>query len=201
MSTIEKKYKEHSVRPSDINEHLPVLCEYASKCTHITEAGVRSAVSSYAFAKGLLGNPKAKLIQIDLHDHPNIQQFIRDCANEGISVTFYEKSDLDCPMETTDLLFIDTWHIYGHLKRELARWHVCVNKYIIMHDTTVDEWYGDSTRCQWNIPEQVKQSGYPELEIRMGLWPAIVEFLSQHPEWVIEKRLTNNNGLTILRRV
>jgi hypothetical protein len=201
MSVLEQKYAERCRAPSDINEHLPVLRDYASKCQHVTETGVRSAVSSYAFATALVGRPNVKLIQVDLNDHPNIQQFKRDCANEGLSVKFYEQSDLECPMESTDLLFIDTWHIYGHLKRELARWNEFVNKYIILHDTTVDEWHGESIRCMMNISEQVKQSGYPELEIRMGLWPAVVEFLSQHPEWVIEKRLTNNNGLTILRRI
>ena len=50
MSVIEQKYKQRCTTPSDINEHLPVLRDYASKCTHITETGVRSAVSSYAFA-------------------------------------------------------------------------------------------------------------------------------------------------------
>jgi len=34
-----------------------------------------------------------------------------------------------------------------------------------------------------------------------GLWPAIREFLGTHPEWKIEKRFKNNNGLTILARV
>jgi hypothetical protein len=33
-----------------------------------------------------------------------------------------------------------------------------------------------------------------------GLWPAVEEFLAAHPEWKIEKRFTNNNGLTILAR-
>ena len=98
------------------------------------------------------------------------------------------------------MLFIDTWHVYGHLKRELAHWHAYVKKYILMHDTTVDEIRGESLRVGANIAQQVIDSGYPEEEIRMGLGPAIAEFLEEHPEWVVEKKYTNNNGLTVLAR-
>jgi len=34
-----------------------------------------------------------------------------------------------------------------------------------------------------------------------GLWPAVEEFINEHPEWKIKERFTNNNGLTILERV
>ena len=34
-----------------------------------------------------------------------------------------------------------------------------------------------------------------------GLWPAVEEFLNEHSEWQLETRYTNNNGLTILKRV
>jgi hypothetical protein len=201
MSILEKKYNERCVQRSDINEHLPTLREYANQCIHITETGVRSAVSSYAFATGLLGKPGNRLIQIDLNNHPNIQQFIKDSKDEGVNVIFYEQSDLECPMENTELLFIDTWHVYGHLKREFARWHSYVSKYMILHDTTVDEWQGETIRNGWNAQQQSKETGIPVDEITKGLWPAVTEFLSEHPEWVLEKRFTNNNGLTILRRV
>jgi len=200
MSVIELKYHQRCAQPSDINEHLQVLRDYASRCTHITETGVRSAVSSYAFAAGLLGKPHNKLIQIDLNNHENIQTFLKECSTESINAIFYEQSDLDCPLEKTDLLFIDTWHIYGHLKRELARWNSYVTKYIILHDTTVDGIYGETIRCGWDAVAQSKSSGIPVDEINKGLWPAVTEFLASHPEWTLEKRLTNNNGLTILAR-
>ena len=187
--------------PSDINEHLPTLKEYALKVNHITECGVRSVVSSYAFASGLLGKCNNKLIQVDLETNQNVINFQEECKAEDINVIFYQQSDLDCPIENTDLLFIDTWHVYGHLKRELNRWNSFVSKYIILHDTTVDEWQGESIRVGWNPYEQSKQTGIPVEEIVKGLWPAVEEFLTLHPEWQIEKRYTNNNGLTILKRV
>lgn len=199
-SIIYNKYNERCREPSDIYEHLPTLYEYSKKVNHITECGVRGVVSSYAFAAGLIGNPNNRLIQVDLETNYSVSQFGNECSAEGIKCTFYQQSDLDCPIEQTDILFIDTWHVYGHLKRELARWHSYVNKYIIMHDTTVDEWQGETIRLNMNAQQQSAQSDIPLEEIKRGLWPAVEEFLAAHPEWIIERRYTNNNGLTILTR-
>jgi len=197
---LEDQYKIKSTTPSDVNEHLPTLCKLAEECTHITEAGVRSVVSSYAFATALKGKADHTLVQVDLVKSPNVTQFQAECKAEGVHTLFYEESDLTCPLADTDMFFIDTWHIYGHLKRELARWHSYTKKYIVMHDTTVDEWLGETIRNGWNAVEQSKQTGIPVDEITKGLWPAIDEFLKEHPEWLLEKRYTNNNGLTILKR-
>lgn len=186
--------------PSDINEHLPSLHRYATECDHITECGVRTVVSSYAFASALVGRENTKLVQVDPQSHSNVYTFGQECAAEGLNVVFHNQSDLICPMEQTDLLFIDTWHVYGHLKRELARWNSHVKKYIILHDTTVDEWLGETIRVGWDAHKQSRESGIPVHEIQKGLWPAIDEFLKEHLEWVLHQRFTNNNGLTILRR-
>lgn len=186
---------------SDINEHLPVLLRYTKQCSSVVECGVRDVVSSYAFAYGLIDTPNNQYLMVDPKKSSQIEPFLNLCRNNGINASFVEQSDLDCPLVTTDLLFIDTWHIYGHLKRELARWNTSVNKFIILHDTTTDEWYGETIRNEWNAEEQSRESGIPVEEIRKGLWPAVEEFLATNPEWKIELRLTNNNGLTVLSRV
>jgi hypothetical protein len=201
MATIQDNYIRECNTPSDIFQHLPTLYKYAKECNHITECGVRGVVSSWAFAYGLLGRSPVKLIQTDPGTNQNVVNFGETCNNNGIPCTFYNESDLTCPMEATDLLFIDTWHVYAQLKRELGRWNEHVRKYIILHDTTVDEWQGETIRNGWNAKEQSNQFGFPVHEINMGLWPAVVEFLAAHPEWILEKRYTNNNGLTILKRI
>ena len=198
---IKEIYKFFVNHPSDINEHLPTLHDYAMQCNHVTECGVRGVVSSWAFAAGLLDKAQAQLVQVDLDTNQRVVDFGGLVRAAGIDVTFYQQSDLECPMEQTELLFIDTWHVYGHLKRELARWNSNVSKYIILHDTTVDEIYGETIRNGWNAEEQSKQTGIPVEEILKGLWPAVTEFLEEHPEWILEKRYVNNNGLTILRRI
>ena len=50
--------------PSDINEHIPTLIDYASECEHITEMGVRAITSTWAF----LGAAPKKLISYDIEN-------------------------------------------------------------------------------------------------------------------------------------
>lgn len=187
--------------PSDIHEHLPILHEYAKKCSTIVECGVYEVTSSYAFAAGLLGTPNASLTMIDPYVSSKTPAFLDQCGREGIVARFIHSSDLTISPIETDLLFVDTWHVYAQLKRELAHWHASVRKYMLLHDTTVDEWYGEAVRGRADIERHVRETGFPAEEIQKGLWPAIVEFLREHPEWKLEARYTNNNGLTILSRV
>jgi len=70
-----------------------------------------------------------------------------------------------------------------------------------MHDTTVDEWHGESIRNGDNVFNQSIESGFPVEEINKGLWPAVQEFLDSNNDWILHERFTNNNGLTILKRV
>ena len=197
---IHRKFVQACVSPSDIHEHLPTLRRYAEECSHITECGVRTVVSSYAFADALMSKPGAHLVQVDPQWHSNIGAFQSECASEGLTTSFYKQSDLECPLHETDLLFIDTWHVYGQLKRELARWHPYVRNYIVLHDTTVDEWQGETIRCGWDADRQSRETGIPADEIRKGLWPAIAEFLSEKQEWTLRERFVNNNGLTVLEK-
>jgi hypothetical protein len=186
---------------SDINEHLPTLKRYAEECQHITECGVRGCSSSYAFAEGLRGRSNTKLIQYDIYRDPQMDIFLDYCNSDSVNVSLNIESDLLCSRENTDLLFIDTWHVYGQLKRELDYWNSYVKKYIIMHDTTVDEWLGEVIRGGGNPSIESHKSGIPADELSKGLWPAVEEFLQSHPEWSLHERFTNNNGLTVLKRV
>jgi hypothetical protein len=70
-----------------------------------------------------------------------------------------------------------------------------------MHDTTVDEWHGENARGGHDDYLDSQKSGIPIEEIRIGLWPAIEEFLLLNKDWVLHERFTNNNGLTILKKI
>lgn len=190
--------------PSDIHEHLDTLRRYASECSTVGEFGVRGGNSTYALLLGLLKNNREKksYVGVDVDSCSLAVPPARNLSEIlGIKYEFIQQDSAKVNIENVDMLFIDTWHVYGHLKRELENNHAKVGKYILMHDTTVDEWDGESVRCSLDIKQQALVSGYPEEEISKGLWPAISEFLESHPEWRLKERYTNNNGLTILERV
>lgn len=214
MNTIEDMYNVLSKDVhSDIFEHLPTLSNYAYQSTSAIELGVRGANSTWAILHGLLKkkmenaeSPKPKFYMVDINQC-NVDFLIETCKDLPIELKTFWKNDLDINLstdlndETYDMLFIDTWHVYGHLKRELELYSKIINKYIIMHDTTVDEIHGETLRSGWNAEEQSRSTGIPVEEITKGLSYAIDEFLQNHPEWVLKEKYTNNNGLTVLERV
>ena len=202
-------YNQKCASPSDIYEHLPTLKAYASECTHVTEMGVRTIVSTYALLQGLhdwkgrtflngcdasnsmplyhIDAPKKlKLVSIDLYhpqEHGGNLQEAEDVAREAkVDFEFIKGDTLKIDIEPTDFLFIDTLHIYPQLLAELERHHTKVKKFIALHDTTTFATKG-------------------EVEGERGLWFAVEEFLANHKEWMLRQRYTNNNGLTILERV
>lgn len=182
MNKILENYNRHCSMQSDIHEHLPTLKEYTEKCESVTEMGVRGIVFTWAF---LAGNPK-KMTSYDIAPPANWGSKIEDVYDAvketSIDFQFILADVLKIEIEPVDLLFIDTWHVYDQLTQELKLHNKNVKKYIIFHDTTSFEFSGETP-------------GYG------GLWRAIVEFLEEHAEWELHKRYTNNNGLTILKRI
>ena len=168
------------------------------------EKGVRGCVSSWALAYGLLNSKNNIPKKMLLNDITNcdITEFLTATSSEHISINYIWKNNLELDFNTTyDLTFIDTWHVYGQLKRELEKFNIITNKYIIMHDTTVDAEYGENIRMGINSENSSLESGFTIEEINKGLWPAVEEFLESNKNWVLHERLTNNNGLTILKRI
>jgi|LauGreDrversion4_1035100.scaffolds.fasta_scaffold00608_5 hypothetical protein len=189
----------------DICEHLPTLFRYAMECDSVFETGVRGCVSSWAFLLGLLkgkeGSKRLLLNDISECDVAELVDVSKRFSSLQVEHKWQNNLTLTFDDDTRfDLTFIDTWHVYGQLKRELSKFSTITNKYIIMHDTTVDEIFGETIRNGWNAVEQSRQTGIPVNEINKGLWPAIEEFLQNNPEWCLKERYTNNNGLTILAR-
>jgi GR25 family glycosyltransferase involved in LPS biosynthesis len=205
IERIKKKFNFECNRISDINEHLITLYNYAKECESIIECGVRSCVSSWAFGLGLIENNKdRKNILLNDIDKCDIHEFLKLTKNTDLNVNYKWCSDLDLKIENqVDMVFIDTFHVYGQLKKELAKFSKLTNKYIIMHDTTIDEFTSEAIRA--NLSEEEintlsANSGLSVDEIKMGLWPAIEEFLQHNSEWTLHERYTNNNGLTILKK-
>lgn len=204
MEVFKAEFNAKSTTPSDIFEHLPTLKQYASECESVLELGVRRCVSSWALALGLLENglPTKRMLMNDI-SNCNTEKIESAAAQTPLIITTVWKNNLELILpHDVDLTFIDTWHVYAQLKRELARFAPRTKKYIIMHDTTVDEWAGETKRNihKYDVEQQSRETGFPVEEILKGLWPAIEEFLAANKEWELHARWTNNNGLTILKR-
>jgi hypothetical protein len=190
---IEKLIDNISNTASDINEHIPTIIKYGKECETITEMGVRGIVSTWGW---LASFPKS-LKCYDLY-HPSKWngdiQSVYDTANAyGIQFIFEEKDVLKIEIENTDLLFIDTWHTYDQLKKELELHSNKVKKYICFHDTTSYEFIDESINHtnSWGKPSSGK-----------GIWTAIEEFLEKNKnQWVLKERFKNNNGFTIIERI
>ena len=192
------KYEQLCNTPSDINEHLSTLKIYANECDTVVEMGVRWVVSTFAF---IAAKPK-KLISLDLY-HPRehkpdwvgemgaraLEEAFTYAKEQNIDFSFVKGNSLEYDCPECDLLFIDRWHAFRQLKAELNLHHSKVKKYIALHDTTLFESQDETV---WGPSGEGRE---------VGLWNAVTDFLSYHPEWVIHERYTNNNGLTILKRV
>lgn len=175
---VEKAFAAAQARPSDINEHLETLRDYARQCSHVTEFGVRGGVSTTA----LIAAHPQKLRCYDIRREPTVARRLGELAiAEGIDFAFLEQDVRQADIEPTDLLFIDTWHTYDQLRAELRRHASQVRKTILLHDTVT---FGASGEGGGR-----------------GLWPAIAEFLQDHAEWRIQEVKVNNNGLTVLTRI
>jgi hypothetical protein len=205
LEIIKKKYEHLCMEISDINEHLPVIFDYAQRCESIFETGVRGVVSSWALSYGLLCNgSKNKRIFFNDIVKCDIEELKYNLDQLDVNVSYEWINNLHLNLnQTFDLTFIDTWHVYGQLKRELEKFAPITNKYIIMHDTTGDEEFGECIRMPNEIPilNQSILSGIPVNEILKGLGPAIEEFLEKNKNWILKEKFLNNNGLTILERI
>jgi len=159
--------------------------------------------STWALLKGLKDNGyKTKnLTCVDINNVPAISNIaVKVKEQAGINLQFIKENSATVKLPVVDLLFIDTWHVYAHLIRELEFHHDNVRKYIIMHNTEVDKIYGESTRLGLNVAKQSADTGYAIEDIKTGLQAAIDKFTQTHTQWVIHKVFTNNHGLTILKR-
>ena len=166
--TLEDRFETAIMAPGDINEHLRTLRRYGSRVSHITEFGVRQGVSTLAW---LAAKPD-KLRCYDFAWYPEISTLAEIATEEEIDFLFFQANTLDCQIEETDLLFVDTTHTYEQLKAELERHAGKVGRYLAFHDTVT---FPDMARALW-------------------------EWLKEHPEWEVREQYQQQHGLTIHER-
>ena len=164
-------------RTTDINEHLPILSQLAKECKHITELGVGPAQSTRAF----LLHEGIELHSYEFSPMGGTQEFFDNAKTSGRNVTLHVADTRKVEIAETDLLMVDSLHVYEQVKIELELHAPKTRKYIVFHDTTTFAVTGEFGG--------------------RGIWPAVQEFIDSHPEWKMIERRYNNNGLTILKKI
>jgi hypothetical protein len=153
------------------------LADLASKCEHVTELGVREGVSTRAL---LWAQPLVlRCYDIDSTHQAKWDELVAVRGRTDVRFEIADSRTVD--IEETELLFIDTLHVYDQLRVELERHSVKVKGYIALHDT-------ESFRTRGEDPT------------KRGLWPAVEEFLALGAFRIV-KHYPDNNGLTIMGRV
>jgi hypothetical protein len=174
---LEAAYAEVCVASSDMRDHCPLLRKLASRCTHVTEFGVRHGVSTVALLMGCK------------EGHGRLISYDRDPCTQTVAALgplawdcwlFIQGDTREVEIEPTDLLLIDTFHAGTILHRELELHAEKVSKWILLHDTQ-----------EWGVIGEDK---------REGLLLALGRFLQTHPEWKVMRHYRNCCGLTILSR-
>jgi hypothetical protein len=174
MLSAQEKFEQLKRTRSDINEHMQTIYEYAKNCKTGIEFGCCRGNSTFAL-----------LMALDVLYSCDIRHF--DTTYEMLNPYFGEKfvryhgSSFDFDLvEEADLLFVDTYHTYETVDKELTLHGNKIKKYIMLHDTVTFGVNGEDGH--------------------RGILLAINEFLAKNPHWKIVHNVEYNNGLMILER-
>lgn len=198
------KFNHFSTNDHPSMEHFFTFYNFGKTCGRIVEMGVDYGVSTWAW---VACEPKYfRGVDIRMQPPPQGQhaelqeealkmgidyQFVLGDTGHGILKEIERKfNKVSYPSDQTslpyynidkkvDLLYIDTYHSYTHLKAELAIHGSKVNKYLIFHDT---HYFGEKHDYDGDL----------------GLNPAIREFVANNPEWYYIHQVSYGNGCTVL---
>lgn len=176
MNALLRRVHELMGQGHDISEHLGLLRGLAmdNDVSKIVEIGFRDGVSATALASS--GK------SLTCYD---IEPCVKGVAKlRAIAPNFWFVRDdsLKVTIPKCELLHIDSLHTYTHLLAELRAHADRSSKWIALHDTAT-------------FANKGKDGSTP------GLLDAVALFLKENlATWTIHLHLSNNNGLTLLRR-
>lgn len=201
---VKQKFNHYSTVDHPSKEHFFTFHHFGSKCDRIVEMGVDYAVSTWAWVacdpKYLRGvdirrqpPPAGQHNEIEAETAKMGMDFKFEIADTGHGIlreierkfnkVSYPSEQVNLPPYNIegkiDLLYIDTYHSYTHLKAELAIHAKNVNKYLVFHDT---DYFGERHDYDGDL----------------GLNPAIEEFIKENTNWYYIHKVSYGNGLTVL---
>lgn len=160
--------------PRDLDQHLDVIKEYASKCEHVTEMTKRRESSAALVFSG------ASTVISYQEENDGILDYIQRYKPKGCTWVLQVSSLNATPLaiNTTDLLFIDTRHNGNRLREEL-KFINQVNKFLVLHDVASHGMVGDDGG--------------------EGLFGPLKELVA-NGEWFVDYFTPNQYGLIVLCR-
>jgi beta-1,4-mannosyl-glycoprotein beta-1,4-N-acetylglucosaminyltransferase len=173
---IERMFLNVCDESSDIKGHLPTLKNISRMCGHVTEMVAQTGISIVAL---LAGKPE-KVVSYTIHDDG-------DCIDKLSKIplktvyTIAHGDSLSVEIEETDFLFIDTYHTYDRLSKELERHADSVRKYIALHDTITFGLSGEDGSTP-------------------GLQKAVTDFLQKNTAWKVMDAYHHYHGFMVLER-
>lgn len=181
----------------------PMLYEFMQKVDHVTELGGETRSFMHIFLYGLSMKPSTSKTYTYVHpNHFSELEIYKHKFSKGDIICHQLFQDYLEEIPTTDMLFINTWHIYGQLKRELSKHHSNVTKYIILTNTILDGEEGESLRLENDIELESNATGYSIDEIKIGVRKAIHEFVeNQNKKWKIILDTTYHYGMVVLEKI
>ena len=180
----------------NIREHLDDLTAEAKKYDTVVELGRQNMCSTLAI---LLGNPK-KFITVDTDEPTDRWIYRKELANRycdvvGVDYEYRIADTLQMEPIECEMMFIDTFHSYEQLYRELNIYHKSVSKTIVMHDTVS---FGQTDEPSSAIKTSLLDKRFVG---KAGLANALDDFLLENKEWVKSRIETKNNGMSYITRV
>ncbi|KAH8064273.1 hypothetical protein JL722_1132 [Aureococcus anophagefferens] len=134
---------------SDVRGHLGRLEALAADARSVLECGVRHGVASclaHGLARSWRRKGRRRLVRNDVAADVGAEpRFLAAVAAAGVRVEeHWSVSDLHLDVGAVDVVFIDTLHTYGQLRRELEKFGATTRSYIAIHDTEVDGQRGEA---------------------------------------------------------
>lgn len=144
------QYERVCSTPSDIVGHLPTFVEIVREmdAQSVLELGTRTGVSTIAWLHGLAATG-GHLTSVDIDEKPPIGEFDH--------WTFIQGDDLDphviARLPMSEVVFIDTSHLYEHTAQELRIYQHLVKPGGVMclHDTELEQPEGAPPRPRFPV--------------------------------------------------
>lgn len=178
MSSLDELYAKVCSKVSDVFMHCPTIREFASRCQHVTELGLNSLGVCVSV---MAGQPPTFIAYGK--DEKKIDEIVKELpSNVGRTHLKIRTGDsLKLQIEETEMLVLDTYHVYSQLKQELLKHAGNVTKYIVIVNSYAFASHGEDGSSP-------------------GIMDAVIEFLADNERWEICHNERKNNGLLILRR-